>query len=118
MESKAAAMKVSFALVLLSLAMMVGCSSTYVLPVERSESLREDVAIRISKKALEMHGVDVKNFVPSPYRENSTEILARNALGENAGYVIWRQVGDLKYGYSVSISQKNGKWVCVVGRLK
>lgn len=103
---------------LLFILILVGCSRTYLLPVEVGDSFRDEVAIRISKAALEMDGVDVTNFEPASFRAGSSGVLAKAADGTERGYVIWRRTGEVGYAYSVSIEPQGGNWMCNVGSAK
>jgi len=84
-----------------------------------SRPLTEEVAIEVTKQALQADGYDTSNFAPyeSHYRKGE-RIFARNRISENKGYVMWYNVNERHIAYTVR-AEKNGDEIrCRVYRKK
>jgi len=84
--------------------------------VESTEQIDDDMAISISRTALEKARLLDPMLVPMPY--NGKKIFARNIHNPNDGYVLWRWQDKRSPGYTVYITRKGASAICRISRHK
>lgn len=79
--------------------------------------ITDELAITLSKKALEEFGLDISKYEPEPYSEDTKKLFARNAITNNDGYVLWKEKNSTSgSGYSVFIRRKGSDIYCDAGK--
>lgn len=107
---------------ILLLLVFVGCmdEGVYKIPLQKNEQFTEETAIRVSREALKRAGKDVSKMEPVSYRHElgpGENLLARNILNRNQGYMLWRENGGKGlFQYDVSMEKVEGYVKCDVGR--
>jgi hypothetical protein len=82
--------------------------------------LTEDVAVELTRRALEAEAFDASSMKPQRYWRDNSSVFARNAFNPNHGYVLW---GDRRYtfphwDYSVRLEKNDSDVICRVYRPK
>ena len=99
--------------------LLAGCSHTHQIMLGADEPLTEESAVEASRKPLAMDGTDVTQFEPVPFRDKAHGVFAKNTLGTDGGYVLWRQRGDRKLCSYVVFLERSGKIAtCKVDNVK
>jgi hypothetical protein len=78
--------------------------------IGENEPLSEQLALDVSKQALQKTGLLTPQLAPAPYREG--KYFARNVEDENSGYTIWYAGGDGSSGYTVRLSRSGDAVDC------
>jgi hypothetical protein len=97
---------------------VTGCSHTYSVLMKDGEQFDEQMAIRVTREALSLYGLDVSRMEPVPYGKTQS-VFARNTLGAESGYVLWNvRNARVLYSYSVSIERREQEIMCDVNKTK
>lgn len=78
--------------------------------IGEDEPLSEQLALGISKQALQKTGLLTPQLAPVFYREG--KYFARSVENENSGYTIWYSGGDGSSGYTVDLNRSGDAVDC------
>ncbi len=83
--------------------------------IDNDATLTDEMALKVSQKALEQLGLDHRLLRPETY--NGKDFFARNTLNEKGGYVLWMWSDEREIGYSVRLSQNGNVVHCTVNSI-
>ena len=110
--------------VCLALTIAGGCHlrRTCAVTVEADAVLTEQLALDVSRQALDRVGLGHQNFEARPFTNDASareRYFARNSLNRDNGYVLWHRIGSRPTdGVSVHLERRGASVTCLVSALK